>query len=285
MKMISWSLFLIAIAIPDAYQAATINLTTPGVTTELRIGLESTFSGFANFGSVSPPRDLTVTVDDVADTATFIGPEMSVTTPAFNQVFEREFTTVTPPTNFPDPPIITTQRLVETITVDPIHLQFQFVSSTTGALTFFTPSLSYQFRSNVRLMFPDSFTVTGTYEVRGPTETITRPFSVRYSRIGGGTLNDLWFGFIRPGSDYPETANMGAIDILPFYPTYRPFPANVFQGTVDGIPVTARLFDAFTEVRLPMPVPESTSALPWMVGLAMLAFGMMDRSRCAKLRL
>jgi hypothetical protein len=277
-------LFLIlAVTSASACDAAIINLTTPGVTTSLSLGYSSTIAQGTRFSSTSPPRDLTVTVDDVADTATFVAPELSVATPEFERTFERTFTTITPPTNFPDPPIVTTTRLVETITIDPAALQFQFLSSTPGELTFFTSSLSYQFRSDVRLMFPATFTVTGTYQVQGPTETITRPFTVVYNRTTGSpTLNGLWIGFIRPGSDYPETAIMGAIDILPFYPTYRPAPMTIFQGTVDGIQVTANLFDASTEVRLPMPVPESTSAFLWAVGFAMLAILLVPCTNRAK---
>jgi hypothetical protein len=108
------------------------------------------------------------------------------------------------------------------------------------------------------------------------------PFSIPFFRTGSDTLNGLWIGFIRPGSNYPETAIMGAIDIFQFYPTYRPAPTTIFQGTVDGIPVTARLFDAFTSVRLPMPVPESTSAVLFVFGLEMLAIPFVHRCNRAK---
>jgi hypothetical protein len=282
MKTICCLFILITIAIADACHAAIINLSTAGVTTSISLGYSSTIFGDTRYNSTSPPQDLTVTVDDVADTATFLAPELSVVTDEFSRTSERTYTTVTPPTNFPDPPIITRTRLVESITINPASLEFQFVSSSTGALSYFSPALSYQFRSNVRLMFPSSFTLSGTYQVQGPTETVTMPFSIPFHRTGSDTLNGLWIGFIRPGSNYPETAVMGAIDIFQFYPTYRPAPTTIFQGTVDGIPVTARLFDAFTSVRLPMPVPESTSNVLLVFSLAMLAVPLVRRCNRVK---
>jgi hypothetical protein len=268
MKTLRFLSIILAFTAVDACHAAVINLTSSGVFTSLRLFYSSTVSNFANFTSASPPGDLTASVDDVADIATFTNAELGVVTDAFNRTFERTITTVTPPTNFPDPPIVVTTPLTETITIDSTSLPVQFVSSTTAPINYFQRS-TYVFFSNVNMMFPEFFTVTGTYKVEGPTQTFTSPFNVRFRRnTTGEVFRANWNGFIHVGPDYPETAIFGASNVFTVYPTYTPTTMNIFQGIVDGIAVTANFTGATTDVRLPIPVPEPLAI--WLWGLAMV---------------
>jgi hypothetical protein len=192
-----------------------------------------------------------------------------VVTPGFNRNFEKTITTITHPTDFPDPPIIVTETFTETITIDPVTLPVQLASSTTAPIGYQEFLQLYSFSSNVGLSFPDTITVSGTYKVEGPTETITRTFSIPFQRTGSGAFNAIWIGFVRVGANYPETGRMGAINYS-FYPVYTPTSATIFEGTVDGFSLTARFSGASTRVTLPMPVPETVSVLPWLVCLTTL---------------
>jgi hypothetical protein len=266
MKMARCFFLLLGIAATDSAHAAIINLTTPGVRSNISIGFNSTVARDTGLSSTSGSGNLTATVDDVADTGFFSSAEVGMVLPGTNRTFQRTF--ITPPTNFPDPPIQTT--LTETLAIDPISLPILFESSSTATLGYVVPLQLYRFSSNVRLLFPDSVTLSGTYTIQGPTETVSRPVNIVYGRTtSSGTVNGNWIGFIRVGPNYPDTTRMGAIDILTFYPTYVPTTTTtIFQGTVDGIDVTARFGNGSSYVTLPMPVPETASVFTLVVGLA-----------------
>jgi hypothetical protein len=56
------------------------------------------------------------------------------------------------------------------------------------------------------------------------------PFSVNFVSANGN-INDNWVGFIHVGTNYPNTAILGAIDLLPFrYSRYTPSTMTIFQA-------------------------------------------------------
>jgi hypothetical protein len=247
-------------------------VSTSGVTTHLNLVYTSTVADFVNFNATSPPGNLVTTLNDVDDTAAFADADLGIVTPAFGRTSMRTNTTVTPPNNFPDPPIVTTTTLTETITIDPISLPIDFASSATAPIGYVSFLRLYGFSSNVGISLPSSFNVTGTYKVEGPTQTITQAFSIPFNRTSAGsTFNGRWNGFIQVGSNYPDTAQVGAADITAIYPGYLPATPIIFQGTVDGVPVTARFTEARPRITLPNPVPEPMSSLLCAAGLAVLS--------------
>jgi hypothetical protein len=135
----------------------------------------------------------------------------------------------------------TTTTNTDTITNDPFSLPIDLASSTAVPIGYLSSLRLYGFNANAGLSFPNSFNVTGTYTVQGPTQMFTQPFSIPFNRTTATpTHNPRWNGFVQVGSNYPDTARVGFIDVFPFYPSYAPANGTIFQGTVDGVQVTAR---------------------------------------------
>jgi hypothetical protein len=248
-------------------QAATVSITRDLGT---RILNSSSLVGSGLGGSYGALHSLTesftVTTDTVADTASYTNMRFAVSMTGGGTI-TRMITTVTPP-DFPNLPIINTQTFTETVALEPItttNLAPQFVGSTVGAITYVGGS-QFRFPSNVTNVFPaDSFTLSGTYTMQGPTQMVTMPFSVLYSRAGNSNVTSPSMGFIKVGTNFPDTADISSD--LRGGAAYRPANRTLFSGTVDGRQFQVNFLDAAIYAYLPIPEP---ATLMLAMGAALL---------------
>lgn len=229
--------------------------------------IHSSFGSGGRYGRLNSfAESFSITTDTVANTASFSEMRFGNVTVTGGGTRSQSSTTVTPPTDFPDPPIFNTATFTETVTLNPIsptNVLPRFISSTTGAVTY-QNGYRYQFPANVVFEFPDSFTVSGTYKMQGPTETATVPFSMLYSRVGSASVIRPSTGFIDVGTNFPDTASITAS--VGSSATYRPASNILFNGTVNG-----QLFRIeFLEARLfaGIPIPEPAT---WLYALAAIS--------------
>jgi hypothetical protein len=156
------------------------------------------------------------------------------------------------------------KRFVETVTLDPIVFPIQFVSGTTGPITY---QSGYRFASNVTFQLSDSFMVSGIYKVVGPTETVEVPFTTEYQRrSGGASASRTLFNLIELGANFPETAGIWQLTSGNVVATYAPTTTNIFNGLVDGQAFRASLQSTLAAVSW-TPVPEPATALLHVLGL------------------
>jgi hypothetical protein len=271
MKMTS--LFILSFAALAAHvsHAATVHLTRQphsfhGGEQEL---IYSGFSGF--IGSLrSSAERITMTVDTVADTGSITELEFGVALNEATRETTRTLTstTVTPPNDFPDPPIITTttDTYKETVSIDPINLANmapRFLSSTVGPIAY-VGGFQYTFPTSITISFPESFRLTGTYEFQGPQQTDTIPFDVLYTRATGASpVIRNGPAYVTVGTDFPDTGRPGLI--LNSGVIYRPMTVTLYNGTAGGQPfnVSMRSITIFAAIS----VPEPTSLCLWAAGL------------------
>jgi hypothetical protein len=202
----------------------------------------------------------TAEVDTVADTGRFTSFDMIIAQISGGTRTSSVFTVI-PPSDFPGIPTTITTTFTETVAFDPIsnldNLEAQFVSSTSAPITYVGGTL-YRFTPSVTLGFPSSFTVSGTYHLQGPTQTVDVPFNVSYSRTTSATAARTWFSDIRVGLNFPETAELDA-RFHEVETRYSPANATVFSGIVDGRSFNVQFAPVTLNVRLPIPEPTCAS--------------------------
>jgi len=271
------SVFLFnVIWIDDRLSGATVSITrnfapqAPG-------GSSLVFSSIGGFyGALgSPLESYTITSDTLADTAAFTDMQFVVSMTGGEVTRSRTFTTVTPPTDFPNSTVTTTTTFTETVSIDPItltNLAPQFVSSTMGALKYNQHDI-YKFFSTVAMAFPtEAFTLSGTYKLQGPTQTVTVPFSILSTRTTSAIDTRTAEGFIKVGNNFPDTADISS----GYVAVARYIPANgtIFNGTVDGFNV--RVEGGFATITAFLPIPEPATWLLALGAASLLAL----RRRC-----
>jgi hypothetical protein len=219
------------------------------------------FGGLSSYGSLNSYFGTAdAEVDTDADTGRFTSFDMSFTQIA-GGTRTSSVSTVIPPSDFPGIPTTITTTFTETVTFDPIgdlaNLEAQFVSSTTAPITYLFGT-RYRFTPNVTLAFPNSFTLSGTYHLQGPTQTVDVPFNVVYSRTGIATVAQSWINTIDVGLNFPETGKLDTF-FSGVEKTYTPGNASVFTGIVDGRSFNVRFATVTLTVRVPVPEPTCAS--------------------------
>jgi hypothetical protein len=219
-------------------------------------------------GLFFPSHPFTVQIDSDADTGKVTDATFGGISPTGGTV-ERTFTRQTG--NFPDI-ITTTTRLTETLALDPVSVTPEFVSAATGYIVPIAGGFAFSFASRMTVSFPDSFTVSGTYTVQGPTQTFSTPFNVLYERIGDAQLSSLVQVGIHPGQDFPNTTTLfGYSDNRSSQ--YRPSIRD-FRGVVDGYDVGITFYQTEIPAGLGILAPEPASCL-----LAVFALCVVSRAR------
>jgi hypothetical protein len=219
------------------------------------------FGGLGSYGSLNSYLGTAeAEVDTVADTGRYTSFDMS-----FAQIGggtrTSAVTTVIPPSDFPGIPTTITTTFTETVSFEPISdlasLEAQFVSSTTAPITY-VGGTRYRFTPNVTLAFPSSFSLSGTYHLQGPTQTVEVPFNAVYSRTTSATAARSWVSQIDVGLNFPETAELDMI-FADIETTYTPANPTVFAGIVDGRTFNVRLSSVRLTTRAPLPEPTCAS--------------------------
>ena len=276
MKTIKCVLFSFTVLTADVSHAAIVNLSKELGSREMHSAsfMNSTFGIQGRLMSLA--NSFSISADTLADTGSFTDMHFGVALEGGGtrtQTFTD--TIVTPPTDFPDPPIITiiTSTFTETVVLDPLspaNFAPQFLSSTVGTVSYLSHQggFWYGFPSNVTIAFPDSFTVSGTYIVEGPTETVTVPFNVLYSRSMSANVTQTWLGLVDVGTDFPNTARAGVTPPRQAQASrfYDPATGLIFDGTVDGRTFSFRLFRTEIVATLPS-IPEPMSVCLWVIGV------------------
>jgi hypothetical protein len=258
------ALFAFALAAPLASHAEIVSVTTDnGQRFQLTNPLtESSVNGSGRGQrGVLDSRLVTYTteLDTVADTA-------RLTQADFDYVPSARTVTFQFPGNFPNPAI----AITESFSFDPISLETPHLSATTSPL-FSAGGTKYIAGLGFDLLYADSFVVSGTYRLQGPTESATVPFSVTYNRLeaptntGGLTVN------IDTGNNFPATAEVTTQNLFVIGRRYDPSSTLIFDGTIDGIPFTSH-FVQTTLWRFAVPEP-SGLALGAIGRLAMIVRG------------
>jgi hypothetical protein len=254
------------VLVSDVSFAAVVNLTFENGMGRPMGSSPLLYGGLGSYGSLNSYFGTAeAEVDTAADTGRFTSFDMN-----FAQIGggtrTSSVSTVIPPSDFPGIPTTITTTFTETVNFDPIsdltNLEAQFVSSTTAPITYVFGT-RYRFTPNVTLSFPSSFTLSGTYHLQGPTQTVDVPLNVVYSRTGSPTVAEPWINIIDVGLNFPETASLETF-FTSVERTYRPGNATVFTGIVDGRSFDVRLPSVTLTVRVP--VPEPTSAMLAAVG-------------------
>jgi hypothetical protein len=195
-----------------------------------------------------------VQIDSDAGTGKVIDATFSGIGPTGGTV-ERTFITQTG--NFPDI-ITTTTKLTETLTLDPFTVAPEFESAVTGNIVPICCSV-FSFASRMTVSFPDSFTVSGTYTVQGPTQTFSTPFNVLYERIESAHSTPLVQIGIRPGQNYPNDTTLWGYSGNPSK-QYRPSIRDI-SGVVDGRNVAITFYGTEIKAGLGILAPEPASWL------------------------
>jgi hypothetical protein len=219
------------------------------------------FGGLGSYGSLNSYFGTAdAEVDTDADTGRFTSFDMSLAQIG-GGTRTSSVSTVIPPSDFPGIPTTIMTTFTETVTFDPIsdlaNLEAQFVSSTTAPITY-RFGTQYRFTPNVTLAFPNSFTLSGTYHLQGPTQTVDVPFNVVYSRTGSATVAQSWNNTIDVGLNFPETGKLDTF-FSGVEKTYAPGNASLFSGMVDGRSFNVRFATVTLTVRVPVPEPTCAS--------------------------
>jgi hypothetical protein len=265
MKWLLSLTFLICIA-ADACHAEIIKIAHRSSTFGIGMSelVRTTFGGF----STAPffPRNIESTVDTILDTGMVSNMDISPS-PVSSRSAERVTTIVTPPTDFPDPPIVEVKRFIETLSFDAITFPIEFVSGTTGPITY---QGGYRFPSTVSFELLDSFTVSGTYKVEGPTETIEVPFTTEYRRTSAAEdASRNLVNLVALGTNFPQTALIYQLLNGNVSAFYTPATTTIFNGVVDGQSFRANFLSTTAAITW-TPVPEPSTALLSVLGLVEL---------------
>jgi hypothetical protein len=254
----------------SALALVVVSATSQAAVLELSYGprthlTDSFFHPTANGQSLGGLIDLqaevraTVRIDDEAHQGTFLS--ASVTHNLLGKPGGRRQIRISPP-NSPYPEYVT---LEEYLYVDPLVMSepVAFVSSSTGHQWGYTDSL--QCAPLVTFSFPDSFTVSGSYGVRGPSESIGAPFSVKFNRVEATPeVSGFAYATVYFGAHYPGTATL-ALDTQNggAQAYYQPEVTTLFEGVVNGVPCKATLSTAkmLSISRAPEPASLSLAAV------------------------
>ena len=190
--------------------------------------------------------------------------------------FSVDFTVIDVPAMFPNPAV--THRVQgqyqEKITITEVTPSTpMFQSSTTGAIT---PASASTFRmSNVIGLSASPLVVKGTYEVIGPTNHVSEPFSVEFNL-------KYPTAFLKPeiegGTNFGDGFNF---DFKNFLVYYEPVNAQIYRGTVDELTFTVSLPSSYTGQFSQLEVPEPASLTLGFAGMFAVA-GAYRRARCAR---
>jgi hypothetical protein len=146
-----------------------------------------------------------------------------------------ETSTLEFPGTFPNPAV----QLTETFTFNPLTLATPLVSSSTSPLTSIGGT---RFRANVDFVvsYPESFVLTGTYHIQGPTESATAPFSETYQRVGASANTGTIGLIVDTGNNFPATLSVTTESLFPLGRAYEKTGiSKIFTGTIDGVTVEA----------------------------------------------
>lgn len=239
---------------------------------------DSLFHSTANGQSLGGRIDLnaevraTVRIDDVAREGTFLN--ASADHSLVGQPGGKRLIRTSPP-NAPNATYI---EMTESLYVDPLAMSgpVTFVSSSTGVL--WGTAYSWECAPAVTFSFPESFTVSGSYYVAGPTEGLGTDFDVAFRRVAPtAELTGLAYAEMHKGSNYPATATL-SIRQGDSFAFYEPETTTLFEGVVDGVACLASLNVAKMLGASQAPEPGSVV----LATIAVVAARALGRKRCSR---
>jgi hypothetical protein len=172
----------------------------------------------------------------------------------FGNTYDIDFEVILVPANFPDPAV--TRHVVgdyeERITISSITSQDpQLLASSTSGISAVGTTDFFSMNNSLQLS-PASFTVQGTYEVIGPTQNVSVPFSVEY-RTSGTPAFGFMQTFIRGGPGFGAGFEFDPRELRI---NFHPVNPVIFDGMVEDVPFHA----AFQSTALRYFVPEPSTA-------------------------
>jgi len=214
------------------------------------------FQRFAGYQSPVQPiaNSISVSVDTVADTGKVDDLKFGPTSIPANTVggsYPVDVQILVTPANFPDPPVYQDIQgtYTETFSINSVTiLAPDFTSSTTAPIVFKDfPTPHFVMIPTLTIAQP-AFTVTGDYAVSGPTESRIVPFSVQFTPSFSQ----------QPRPHIHLQGNPGFGDGFAFAPYgvnvfYQSTNGQVFNGTVDGVKISASLDGVFLRYFAPEP--------------------------------
>jgi hypothetical protein len=281
-------LAVVALLTARSGSAAILSSTRP--TLEPRIGNLLLFTSsrqqgvfIRNDGIYAPPIEAhvastTITVDTVADTGFVADLDFTpVTAPqqTFGNAYDIDFEVILVPANFPDPAV--TRHVVgdyeERITISSVTSQDpQLLSSETSGISAVGTTDFFSMFNSLQLS-QASFMVHGTYEVFGPTQNVSVPFSVEY-RTSGMPAFGFMQTFIRGGPGFGAGFEFDPRELRIEFHAVNPV---IFNGTVEDVPFRAE-FNSIAALRYFVPEP-ATAGVALVLGAAGFGLGRARRRR------